>query len=207
MGLHIDLHQVSKRYNKHWVLRQIDYSFESGGSYSIAGANGSGKSSLLRMLSGYLSPSEGKLVFSKSNEKIDPSRVYKHISFAAPYISVPVNLSIREVLYLVNSFKPYRNNWAIGDVFKLMELPLSIDTFVNELSSGQLQRVNLATTIAVQSDLMLLDEPGSYLDVSSLVWMKKLIELVSEDTTIVIASNSGEDFLPQSKLLDISQFR
>jgi energy-coupling factor transporter ATP-binding protein EcfA2 len=88
-----------------------------------------------------------------------------------------------------------------------MELPLSIDTFVNELSSGQTQRVNLATTIAIQSDLMLLDEPGSYLDSSSLVWMKNLIETVSDGTTIAIASNSGEDFLTGANLLDISQFR
>src|SRR5690606_15729160 len=80
----IKLHNVAKRYRFEWIFRNISYEFESGRRYAIAGPNGAGKSTFLKILSGHLSPTEGKVVFFKNGASLEPDIVYKYLGFAAP---------------------------------------------------------------------------------------------------------------------------
>ena len=72
---------VGKHFNHEWFFKNVNYTFETSKSYAILGANGTGKSTLAQILSGYLSPSEGSLNYTQSNTEIDKDDIYKHITF------------------------------------------------------------------------------------------------------------------------------
>ncbi len=199
--MRIELHNIGKRYNYHWIIRGMNYVFESGGIYAVSGANGSGKSTLLKIISAYLSPSEGHVHLYHEGQKIDTDEVYQHISYAAPYMSIPTGLSIKEALRFVNSFKTYMDGRSWEEVYELIELPLKPNTRLSELSSGQLQRVHLVSAILVKSEITLLDEPGSYLDAQAQMWLMNLLQRFKVDRTVIIASNDVKDFMKGSEVI------
>ncbi len=206
MGLHFKLDQVSKRYNQQWIIRHLSFEFESNGHYAIFGANGSGKSTLLKMLSGYLTPSQGRIEVTDQQKLLSVQDLYHHISYAAPYLSLPTQINIKECLQFVRGFKSFIGDRSIEEVFELMELPVKSNSLLHELSSGQLQRVHLVIAVLTNSKVLLLDEPGSYLDMDSKKWMSELILKFCQDRTIIVASNDPMDFLIDSRQLDMSHY-
>ena len=66
--MHIELNKISKRYGYQWILRDLDLEILSGSVLGVNGLNGSGKSTLIKILSGFLSPSDGKITHSLDNK-------------------------------------------------------------------------------------------------------------------------------------------
>ncbi len=189
----INLNQVSKRYTHQWIIKNVTYTFEAGHSYAIKGANGSGKSTLLKILSGFLSPSKGSVNYAISGKTISHSDIYKSVSFTAPYLSSPEKLSVHEATSLHFRFKKILNGRNLDWFYDQTALPVKKSARLHELSSGQQQRLQLAMAILSDTDILLLDEPGSYLDESAKAWLESLIEENSENRIVVIASNDEQD--------------
>ena len=107
----IKLDNVAKRYRFEWIFRDINYEFEAGQSYAVLGSNGAGKSTFLRILSGHLSPSKGTISYFKNGSSIEKDIVYRSISYAAPYIDLIEELTLREAIRFHQKFKPFLNKY------------------------------------------------------------------------------------------------
>ena len=89
-GKHSDLDLViavsglSKRFNREWIFRNLDYTFEPANIYALTGPNGSGKSTLLQILWGQLPPSKGELKYTKKSNEIPPDEIFNHLAVATP---------------------------------------------------------------------------------------------------------------------------
>ncbi|MEO7960462.1 MAG: ATP-binding cassette domain-containing protein, partial [Ginsengibacter sp.] len=92
----IDLVNAGKRFNREWVFRRFSYSFFSQKTYAITGPNGSGKSTFLQVLCGASQQSEGDLKYHLADKEILPDQVYKHFSFAAPYLDLIEEMTLNE---------------------------------------------------------------------------------------------------------------
>ena len=111
----ISLSDAGKRFNRDWIFRHFNYTFESGQSYAITGPNGSGKSTLLQVLSGGMYINEGSLVFSagssgsdeKKSTPILPENIYQQVSICAPYLEVVEEMTATEFLDFHQAFKPF----------------------------------------------------------------------------------------------------
>lgn len=189
----INLNRVSKRYTHQWIIKNVTYTFEAGHKYAIRGANGSGKSTLLKILSGFLSPSKGTVSYVKSGKTLSHSDIYRSVSYAAPYLGSPEKLSVHEAIALHFKFKNIVNGQDQHWFYQQMNLPVKKSARLNELSSGQQQRLQLAMAILSESDILLLDEPGSYLDDSAKAWLQALIASNVDDRILVVASNDDSD--------------
>jgi len=86
--MEIELREVAKRYRFEWIFREINYHFQSQHRYAILGNNGTGKSTFLKILSGHLTPSKGKISFTRGHEVLEIEEVYQHVAYAAPYIDL-----------------------------------------------------------------------------------------------------------------------
>ena len=203
----IKLQDISKRYSNHWIIRNLNYSFSEESPYALLGSNGSGKSTLLKMISGFLSPSKGSISYLHDGQEVDQSKIYKEVSYAAPYVSPLKGLSINQMLKFYIEFKNIRNDMNVNDVFASMNLPVSIDTLISELSSGQEQRVRLALAILADTSILLLDEPGSYLDENSKIWFQDLLKNNISNRITIIASNDRSDLIHTSTHLNIEDYR
>ena len=202
----IDLNHVSKRYTNQWIIKNVTYTFEAGNNYAIKGANGSGKSTLLKIISGFLSPSKGSVNYAKSGNAISRADIYKSVSYAAPYLSTPEKLSIHEAISLHFKFKNIIQGKNLDWFYDQMALPIKRSARLHELSSGQQQRLQLAMAILSDTDILLLDEPGSYLDESAKTWLQTLIERNSENRVVVVASNDEQDLKHCDQSLLISDY-
>lgn len=185
----------------------MKYSFNSDQVYGMIGSNGSGKSTLMKMLSGFLSPSKGQIQFVKEGKLISRSELYHTVSFAAPYVSLLKSLSIEEMISFAFKFKKLRSDISIEDFYVKMNLLVSKSSLLTELSSGQLQRLTLAIAIMCDSDILLLDEPGSYLDDSSKVWLQELISEHLDGRLTIIASNDADDLKYCTTQLNIEDYK
>jgi ABC-type multidrug transport system ATPase subunit len=206
--MEILLQQVGKRYKFEWIFKKINYTFDSGGRYAILGPNGSGKSTLLRILSGHLTPSKGTVDFKIENKPVAISNVYDHISYAAPYIELVEELTLKEALTFHRQFKPFILDLDVEGVMNIIDLPKSAtDKEIRFFSSGMKQRAKLAMSLLTKSSLILLDEPTTNLDKQGMDWYVSLVERYAGDRTLIIASNEERDYSFCDKSLDILDYK
>ena len=101
----IELSKIGKRY-KRWIFRDIDLIFQPAGTYGITGHNGIGKSTLLRVISGYTSPTSGLVKYNHATKGLlDAQTAATSIAFAAPYIDLIDELTVLEMINFHCSFK------------------------------------------------------------------------------------------------------
>lgn len=193
LPMDITLKNVGKRYRYEWIFRHIDYSFSSGGKYAILGPNGSGKSTFLKILSGHLTPSKGSIQFQSAGQSVDPDDLYRSISYAAPYIDLIEEFDLREAISFHQKFKPFVQDLQVDDLVELLGFQKSIDKEIRFFSSGMKQRLKLVLAICSDTELLLLDEPTTNLDVQGAEWYRDLIHRFMGSRTIVVASNVEDD--------------
>lgn len=187
--MRITLQNVSKSFGRETVVRDLSHVFEPGSRTAILGPNGSGKSTLLQLIGGISIPTKGTVAHERNGKLIDPEHVYRHISIAAPYMSLYEELSLREAIASHMRFKPLRGNLSVEDVARIALLEKQLDKPVRDFSSGMKQRLKLALAVLSDTSLLLLDEPTSNLDVNGGAWFRELLEKNLSDRTLVVASN------------------
>ncbi|OYZ57120.1 MAG: ABC transporter ATP-binding protein, partial [Sphingobacteriales bacterium 24-40-4] len=177
----INLEHIGRRFNREWIFRDVNYVFESGSSYAILGANGAGKSTILQVISGSLTSSEGTISYTREGVLLNPENVFEHLSMAAPYLELIEELTLRELIDFHFRFKKYRSGLNRDLTIELMGLKRSEHKAIKNFSSGMKQRVKLALAFCSDTDMILLDEPASNLDQQGLEWYLSLVEKYSAD--------------------------
>jgi ABC-type multidrug transport system ATPase subunit len=212
----IMLEGVGKRFRYEWIFRNISKTFDSGNIYALLGSNGSGKSTLMKILSGHLSPSEGKISFYVKDKKQDEDDIYKHISYAAPYVELIEELTLTEMIQFHIKFKPLSNSLKTNDLIEILGFEKSKNKEIRYFSSGMKQRLKLALAICSDSPILLLDEPTTNLDAQGVAWYRQLISrfTVRQDSfgeggnrLTIVASNIEHDYDFCNEILNIEDFK
>ncbi len=194
--MQIKLNNVGKRYRFEWIFKNVDYIFEEGQAYAILGPNGVGKSTLMKILSGYLSPSKGDIYFYKRpiKKKVDVDEIYKNISYAAPYIDLIEELTLKEAVKFHKRFKPFYEGVTEQTIFDLLSFKKAKNKEVRYFSSGMKQRLKLVLACCSDTPILLLDEPTTNLDAQGVDWYLSLIENYAKDRLVIVASNIEHDY-------------
>ena len=203
----ISLEHISRRFNREWIFRDVNYVFESGTSYAILGANGAGKSTLLQVISGSLSSSEGIISYSKDGISLNPENAFKHLSMAAPYLELIEEFTLRELIDFHFRFKKYRTGLDRDSLIDLLGLKKSEHKAIRYFSSGMKQRVKLALALCSDADMILLDEPASNLDQQGLEWYLSLAERFSSDRLLIVCSNQIQEYSFCKKQLNVVDYK
>jgi ABC-type multidrug transport system ATPase subunit len=201
--LKIVLENIGKKYNRSWIFKQVDYIFEGGHSYAILGSNGSGKSTLLQVISGYLSPSKGDLHYlDRADNQIKPENFFSHISMAAPYMELPEEFTLREMIVFHSKFK--KTSFSVDKILEMLEMAAEKDKEIKDFSSGMKQRLKLGLALFFESEIVLLDEPATNLDANATQWYRNMVKEHSHGKTLIISSNQEieYDFCENSLLIE-----
>jgi len=204
--MHIELNKISKRYGYQWILRDLDLTISSGSILGVNGLNGSGKSTLIKIISGFLSPSDGKINYTLSGRSISVADVYKSVSWVAPYLSLTENYTIEEMYKLQSTFKTMKTN-SYNEFVDIIELGGHQNKYIKDFSSGMQQRLQLGLSILSDTPLLLLDEPTSYLDAQSINWYHDLLQKHLANRTVIIASNDEGDLIECESSVDVLDFK
>ena len=192
--MEVILDKISKRFATNWIFKDLTVRLPSGSVLGVKGSNGSGKTTLLKIIAGALVPTCGTATYKLGNLTIADDRLFRHVSYAAPYADIIEDFALRECIDFHIRFKPFRQGIDAANFLDLLDYPFRPDQFIRNYSSGMKQRLRLALAICTRSDLILLDEPTSTLDANGRQWFHQLLAAHKGDRSVVIASNDEEDF-------------
>lgn len=190
----ISLNNISKRFQRHWIFQNISTEFETPGSYAILGANGSGKSTFLRIIAGIQNPSVGKVKYHENSNSISRDKIFHHISLCAPAQELVEEFTLTEFLTFHFSFKKPINGLSVSDIIKKTGLESAKHKPLEEYSSGMKQRVKLAQAIFSDTPILLLDEPCSNLDKHGVRQYHEWIDAYGSNRIIIVASNDNKEY-------------
>lgn len=163
----------------------------------------------MKILSGYLSPTQGDISFVFNEKKTDIDLIYKNISYAAPYIDLIEEYSLSEFIAFHARFKPLINNLSADEVINILELAHTGTKEMRFFSSGMKQRVRLGLAILSDTPILLLDEPTTNLDVKGVDWYATMIEkfVMPTQRLCIIASNTPHDYAFCDEFLNVEEFK
>jgi ABC-type multidrug transport system ATPase subunit len=203
----IVLQNIGRRFNREWIFRNIEYTFNQGESYAILGPNGSGKSTLLQVLNGSLSPSSGNIDFFLNDKALEIESVFKQLSLAAPYLELIEEFTLDEMADFHFKFKPYLHGIDKKALIELLNLDGSKNKLIKYFSSGMKQRLKLALAFCADTPLLMLDEPTSNLDAQGVEWYLNLVEQFAVNRLTVICSNQEHEYSFCRHQLNISDYK
>lgn len=190
----ISLENISKRFQRHWIFKDLSFSFTTPGAYALLGANGSGKSTLLRIIAGMQNPSKGKIVYENGSAIVEQSKLYPYISFTAPGQEIIEELTLQEFLQFHFNFKKPLSGLDVPAIIKLTGLEQSANKPIGDYSSGMKQRVKLAQAIFSDTPILLLDEPCTNLDQQGVDQYTNWIEQYGKGRMVIVASNDVREY-------------
>ena len=190
------LDRVSKLFGSFAALRQISVDLEPGRCYVLLGENGTGKSTLLRILAGLLRPSHGTIrVFFDHREQggSEPQQARAHIGYMSHAPMLYDELTAQENLTYFRSLYPGRACLTPVEALRQVGLDPQLNRLVGQYSQGMRQRTSLARVLLPAPELLLLDEPFSNMDVESARQMVALLAgFRQSDRTIVLTTHQRE---------------
>jgi ABC-type multidrug transport system ATPase subunit len=207
MNYRISLENIGRRFNRDWIFRGIDYTFQSGKIYAILGPNGSGKSTLLQVLNGSLSPSTGKIDYFLEGKPVEIDAVYKHLSLAAPYLELIEEFTLSEMIDFHFKFKIFKSGIDKEGLIDLLSMPGSKNKLIKYFSSGMKQRLKLALAFCSDTPMLMLDEPTSNLDSQGVDWYLSLVQQFAQNRLTIICSNQEHEYSFCDEQLNISEFK
>ena len=205
----IKLENVYLNLNKKAILKNINLLFEKGKKYGIVGPSGSGKSSLINLLLGLLTPSSGNIYFNDIEiKKIDLKSLRNKISVVSQDI-VLFPGTIFENLKIVKptaSFEEIKEACKKAQILDFIEkLPQKFHTKVGpggiNLSGGQKQRLAIARAILKDSDVLILDEATSALDPKTEKEVTKIIDSFAKDKILIVIAHRLHTILNSDEIL------
>ncbi|WP_156307518.1 ABC-F family ATP-binding cassette domain-containing protein [Sphingobacterium endophyticum] len=200
--------QVSHSYNDKWLFTDLHFALQKGDRVALVGINGTGKSTLLKILAEIVIPNKGKVVkekglrigylpqepdfsdlktindfiFSADNEQQQLIKEYEQLIENEDVTSKKF-LDITEKLTALNAWE-YENN--IKTILSRFQIN-NFEQHIESLSGGQKKRLALAKLLIDEPDIYILDEPTNHLDIETIEWLEKL--LTSGSKTVLLVSH------------------
>lgn len=199
----ISLQNVSKRYNREWIFKNISFEFLPGKIYAVTGPNGSGKSTLLQVIAGSILHSQGVVTYTHNGNDIE--KPYPYISISAPYLELIEELTANEFLKFHFSFKNSR--LGVDEMLAAVGLMEAKHKQILFFSSGMKQRLKLAQAFFSDTPVLLLDEPLTNLDKAGTTLYLSLIKEYTPNRLVVISSNDEAEYSFCDHRLAISDYK
>ncbi|MEE9565091.1 MAG: heme ABC exporter ATP-binding protein CcmA [Candidatus Hydrothermarchaeaceae archaeon] len=162
----IEIKDLSKKFGRHVALDGISLSVSPGESFAILGPNGAGKTTLVRVLSTLLKPTSGTVKIAGYDVAEEPEKIKRQIGV------VSHNPFLYDDLTAFENLAFYADLYGVGQentdaLIKKVGLYERRDNLVGEFSRGMKQRLSIARSLLHEPQILILDEPGSGLDIQS----------------------------------------
>lgn len=176
---------INAGYTEKTILNNVSLRIPAGKISVLIGANGCGKSTLLRVLAGFLIPTAGQVKLDgKQLKKYSPKQVAQILAVLPQQSSTPVGLKVIDLIsqgrfphHSVFSRFSKQDESAVLEAMEMVGITELAERDVSELSGGQKQRVWIALALAQQTDIIFLDEPTTFLDMT---YQVEILDLLAD---------------------------
>lgn len=188
----ISLSHVSKLYGGKRVLDDVSFVIDKGSITGLLGSNGAGKTTILKIIAGILSPSCGVVSFFGKVYQRHTSSLKKRIGYMPENNPLYDDLTVKEYLYYRGQLKgvpPKKIKQNYINAVQRCDLTNTSNQLIGTLSRGTKQRVGLADALIHDPEILLLDEPTIGLDPEQICRVREIIKSLGTTTTILLSSH------------------
>lgn len=189
----IEIEQLSKKFGKLQVLKDINLSLSSGQCISLIGPNGSGKTTLIKSILGMVVPSSGNILFDGKN--INKEWTYRNDIGYMPQIGqYPENMRIGQVLDMMRDIRKTPDHLLDNELYEKFALNNMLDKRMRTLSGGTRQKVSACLAFMFDPKVLILDEPTAGLDpLATEILKEKIVHEKQKNKLILITSHVLSD--------------
>ncbi len=188
----LELKGITKKYSIYPVVKEVSFSVQPGEILGYLGPNGAGKTTTIKMLAGLLEPTEGEILYHGVPIRKSLFEYKKIVGYVPEQAEVYKHLSAWDYLFLVGRLRGLPDHilkLKVTELLKLLGLFSDMDMSMSSYSKGMVQKVLIASALLHNPDILLLDEPMSGLDVSTVLVIKDLLALFSREGKIIMYSS------------------
>lgn len=173
----LTVNNLTKKFKEFLAVNDISFNLKEGEILGLLGPNGAGKTTTIQMLLGILTPTSGNIEYFGQDLKKYREEIMEKVNFSSTYTTLPWLLTVKESLYFLSYLYDISDRKKriseIVEIFKLSEL---YDQKIQNLSSGQITRVNLAKALINNPKVLLLDEPTASLDPDTAAYIRDFLQ-------------------------------
>ncbi len=184
----IEVSSVTKVYGSQKALNNINFSIEKGSIVGFLGPNGAGKSTMMKILTGFINPTEGAVLVNGINVLENPIEAQKSIGYLPENNPLYAEMYVKEYLqFQASIYKVAKEN--VAEIIEKVGLTPEVHKKIGQLSKGYQQRVGLAAALLHNPEVLILDEPTTGLDPNQLVDIRALIKEIGKDKTVLFSTH------------------
>ena len=188
----IEVHRLTKRYGDRTAIEDVTFRVERGEVLGFLGPNGAGKTTTMRILTGFMPPTQGTARVAGYDVLEHPTEVKRRIGYLPEHPPLYPELTVREYLSFVAAIKGVprgRIARALDHVVEQCGLQEVRHRVIRHLSRGYQQRVGLAQALVHDPEVLVLDEPTLGLDPRQIAEIRRLIKALAGERTVILSSH------------------
>jgi len=188
----ISVLNLTKKYGQVTAVDDISFEVKQGEILGFLGPNGAGKTTTMKILTGYLQPTEGKTLIKDIDCSQESMKTKKLIGYVPESFPLYEDMMVYDYLSYIAGIRDIPKNKQqakIKEVSSLCGLDSVIAKDISHLSRGYRQRVGLAQALIHDPDILILDEPTSGLDPNQIVEIRNLIKRVGQKKTVILSTH------------------
>ncbi len=185
------LQNISKKYGTQQVLQDLHLSISSGEIVGFLGLNGAGKSTTMRIITGYVQPDEGNVNVCGIDALQNPIEARRQIGYLPEHNPLYLDMYVREyLLFVAGIYRLGKQTKArVDEIIEQTGLMPEYRKKIGQLSKGYRQRVGLAQALLHNPQVLILDEPTTGLDPNQLVEVRELIKTIGKEKTVMLSTH------------------
>jgi ABC-2 type transport system ATP-binding protein len=191
-GAAIEAHALTRHFGPHVALDRLTLDIARGETFGLLGANGAGKTTFIRMVTGYLIPTSGSILVDGVSPTLEPRSVQRRIGFVAETSRLYPDLRVEGFLRFMGGIRGLGGEKLKSAVVRTIEqfhLEQVANRLIGNLSKGFQQRVSLAQGFLHNPDLLIVDEPTSGLDPLQQAEVRDAIDAKRGQRTVILCTH------------------
>ena len=188
----INVQKISRRYDDFLAVEDVSFQIRRGEIVGLLGHNGAGKSTIMKMLTGYLEPSRGQIFIHGEELLSDRRRAQACIGYLPENCPLYPEMSVVDFLDYTASLRGLDRQKKAAAICRAIgetELQAKATATIATLSRGYRQRVGVAQALLHQPEILILDEPTNGLDPAQIVHMRELIRNLGRQATVIVSTH------------------
>ncbi len=186
----IDVQGLSKDYGNRRAIDKLTFQATRGEILGFLGPNGAGKTTTMRILAGYLPPTEGEAYIAGFDVQADSLKARSQVGYLPEAVPLYPDMTIREYLRYMGRLRRLPDLEArVSSIIRQLSIEDRGDSRIGNLSKGMRQRVGLGQALIHEPEVLILDEPTLGLDPGQIIGVRQMIREFGKDRTVLLSTH------------------